>query len=42
MELNSPAFAAQAAIPRRHSGEGEYLAPALHWSGLPEGARAWR
>jgi hypothetical protein len=38
MELQSPAFAAGGEIPPRHTCEGEDLAPALQWSGVPAGA----
>jgi len=37
MELKSTAFADHGAIPRRHTCEGEDLAPALQWSGVPSG-----
>lgn len=37
--LTSPAFASGNPIPRRHSGDGEDLSPALAWSGLPPEAR---
>jgi Raf kinase inhibitor-like YbhB/YbcL family protein len=38
MELSSSAFAPRGEIPRRHTCEGEDLAPPLHWSGVPDGA----
>ena len=38
MELGSPAFAPGGEIPRRHTCEGEDIAPALHWTGVPGGA----
>ncbi|MEA3009078.1 MAG: hypothetical protein QOJ91_770 [Sphingomonadales bacterium] len=36
----SPAFAANAAIPLRHSAYGDGVAPALSWSNLPAGTRS--
>jgi Raf kinase inhibitor-like YbhB/YbcL family protein len=38
MQLSSPAFAPGGEIPRRHTCEGDDLAPALMWTGVPEGA----
>lgn len=40
MKLASPAFAAGAAIPARHTCEGDDASPALQWSGLPAGTRS--
>lgn len=40
MKLVSPAFDSHGEIPRRHSCEGEDIAPALQWSGLPEDTRS--
>lgn len=40
MQLGSPAFAAKGEIPRRHTCEGEDLAPALQWSGVPAQTRS--
>lgn len=40
MELSSPAFAPLAEIPRRHTCEGEDLAPPLAWTGVPAGTRS--
>jgi Raf kinase inhibitor-like YbhB/YbcL family protein len=40
LTLTSPAFAAGAEIPVRHTCEGEDVSPALQWSGVPEGARS--
>jgi Raf kinase inhibitor-like YbhB/YbcL family protein len=40
MELSSPAFVHQSEIPKRHTCEGADLAPALHWSGVPEAAKS--
>src|SRR5688572_23384127 len=38
--VSSPAFAAGAAIPLRHSAYGVGVSPALSWSGLPSGTRS--
>jgi hypothetical protein len=38
MELSSSAFAPRGEIPRRHTCEGEDIAPALQWRGVPERA----
>lgn len=38
-ELKSPAFDRQAPIPRRHTGEGEDVSPALEWKGAPQGTK---
>jgi Raf kinase inhibitor-like YbhB/YbcL family protein len=40
MELGSPDFTPGGEIPRRHTCEGEDLAPALQWSGVPAQARS--
>ncbi|MGW3726769.1 hypothetical protein [Streptomyces sp. NPDC000851] len=37
IELGSVAFDDQAAIPRRHSGEGDDVSPPLTWSAVPDG-----
>jgi Raf kinase inhibitor-like YbhB/YbcL family protein len=37
--VKSAAFTAGQPIPRRHTGDGEDLSPALSWSGLPSTAR---
>ncbi|MFQ5654189.1 MAG: YbhB/YbcL family Raf kinase inhibitor-like protein [Planctomycetota bacterium] len=39
LSIESTAFSHDGTIPRRHSGEGEDLSPALRWSGVPEGTR---
>jgi Raf kinase inhibitor-like YbhB/YbcL family protein len=39
-DLRSTAFEHGAAIPRRHTCEGEDLSPPLQWSDPPEGTRA--
>lgn len=40
LKLVSPAFSANAAIPARHTCEGNDVSPALQWSGMPEGTRS--
>lgn len=40
MELTSPAFAAGAAIPPKHTCEGGDVSPPLRWSEVPPGARS--
>lgn len=41
MKLTSPAFAAGAAIPKKHTGEGEDVSPALSWADAPAGANSF-
>jgi hypothetical protein len=41
LRLRSPAFKHHEPIPVRHAGDGEDIAPALEWSGVPEGTRAF-
>ena len=40
MKLTSSAFSANGEIPRRHTCEGDDVAPALSWSDLPAGTRS--
>lgn len=39
IELESPDFAADEAIPKRHTGDGEDVSPELKWSGVPDNAK---
>ena len=39
IELSSPAFEPGTSIPRKHTGEGQDVSPALSWSALPEGTK---
>lgn len=41
LRISSPAFENHGAIPDRHTGDGEDVAPALEWSGVPEGTKAF-
>ncbi|MFN8544644.1 MAG: YbhB/YbcL family Raf kinase inhibitor-like protein [Candidatus Binatia bacterium] len=41
LALSSPAFGPGAAIPRRHTCDGEDLSPPLAWTGVPEAPRAF-
>ena len=41
LKLTSPVFKHHERIPQRHTGEDENVAPALEWSGVPEGTRAF-
>jgi Raf kinase inhibitor-like YbhB/YbcL family protein len=41
MQLTSPAFSAHGSIPRKHTGEGEDVSPALAWTDPPEGTRGF-
>ena len=40
LSLSSSAFAANAAIPARHTCEGGDVSPPLQWSGLPAGVKS--
>lgn len=40
MQLTSPAFAHDRAIPPKHTCDGQDVSPALQWSGLPAGTRS--
>jgi hypothetical protein len=39
LSVTSTAFAAHAAIPKRHTGEGPDVSPPLAWSGAPAGVK---
>jgi Raf kinase inhibitor-like YbhB/YbcL family protein len=41
LEIRSNAFEPHRAIPVRHTGDGEDVAPALEWSGVPEGTKSF-
>ena len=41
LKVSSPAFEHHREIPQRHSGDGEDVAPALEWSGVPEGTKSF-
>lgn len=41
MTVTSSTFEAGGAIPKRHTGEGQDVSPALAWSGAPQEARAF-
>ena len=41
LSIKSPAFDAHEPIPERHTGDGEDVAPALEWSGVPERTRSF-
>jgi Raf kinase inhibitor-like YbhB/YbcL family protein len=41
MKLTSTAFDNRGTIPKRHTGEGEDVSPALSWSGAPDGTQAF-
>jgi Raf kinase inhibitor-like YbhB/YbcL family protein len=41
MQLTSSAFEQGGQIPKKHSGEGDDVSPALQWSGAPEGTQAF-
>lgn len=40
LKLTSPAFDGHRPIPARHAGDGEDVAPALEWAGVPDGTEA--
>ena len=40
MQLTSPAFEQGAYIPRKYTGEGADVSPALAWAGPPEGTQS--
>jgi hypothetical protein len=40
-KLTSSAFKSGAAIPRKHSGEGDDVSPSLAWEGAPDGTKEY-
>lgn len=40
MQLTSPTFAANSAIPKRHGCDGKDVPPALAWTGVPKDAKS--
>jgi Raf kinase inhibitor-like YbhB/YbcL family protein len=41
LKIKSPAFEHHKPIPDRHTSNGEDVAPALEWSGVPDGTKAF-
>jgi Raf kinase inhibitor-like YbhB/YbcL family protein len=41
MQITSPAFVPLGRIPKKHTGEGDDVSPALAWSAAPRGTRAF-
>jgi Raf kinase inhibitor-like YbhB/YbcL family protein len=41
LKLRSPSVEYHKRIPERHTGDGEDLSPALEWTGVPDGTRAF-
>ena len=41
MQVTSSAFSAHQRIPKKHTGEGEDVSPALSWGEAPEGTQAF-
>lgn len=41
LKLRSSSFGGHERIPERHTGDGDDVAPALEWSGVPDGTRAF-
>jgi Raf kinase inhibitor-like YbhB/YbcL family protein len=41
LRIRSDAFDHHKRIPERHTGDGEDVSPALTWSGVPDGTRAF-
>lgn len=41
MQLESSAFGSHAAIPKKFTGDGEDVSPALSWTGAPDGTQAF-
>jgi len=41
MQLTTRAFESRGVIPRKYTGEGDDVSPALSWSGAPDGTKAF-
>lgn len=41
LKVSSPAFGHHQRIPERHTSDGEDVAPAVEWSGVPDGTQAF-
>ncbi len=41
LQVRSSAFGAHQPIPARHTGEGEDIAPPIHWTAVPEGTQSF-
>ncbi len=41
LKLKSSAFSHHERIPQRHASDGENVSPALEWTGVPEGTKAF-
>ncbi len=41
LRLRSPAFSGHSRIPEKYTGDGEDIAPALEWTGAPDGTAAF-
>ena len=41
MQVTSTSFKTAGAIPRKHTGEGEDVSPALTWSDAPDGTKSF-
>jgi hypothetical protein len=41
LKIKSPAFEPHKSIPDRHTSNGENVAPALEWAGVPDGTQAF-
>jgi Raf kinase inhibitor-like YbhB/YbcL family protein len=41
LKIKSPAFEGHKPIPDRHTSNGENVAPALEWSGVPDGTKSF-
>lgn len=41
MQLNSTSFETAGSIPKKHTGEGEDVSPALTWSDAPDGTKSF-